>query len=62
LARVDSPGTDGPARKPRRYRLVSERVEAQSARIRRFRLARMEALPPLQQLEPVLDTRSNRKA
>ena len=42
---------------------MSDRVEAQSQRIRRFRLARMEAaLPPLQQFEPVLDTRSNRKA
>jgi len=41
---------------------VSERVEAQGARIKRFRLARMEALPPLQHLEPVLDSRSNRKA
>jgi hypothetical protein len=42
---------------------VSERMEAQSERIRRFRLARTEAaLPPLSQFEPVLDTRSNRKA
>ena len=59
---MDSPSKDGPARKPRRYQLVSERVEAQSARIKRFRLARMEALPPLKPLEPVLDSRSNRKA
>ena len=59
---MDSPSTDRPARKPRRYQFVSERVEAQGARIKRFRLARMEALPPLQHLEPVLDSRSNRKA
>ena len=59
---MDSPETDAPGRKPRRYWLVSERMEAQSERIRRFRLARMEALPQLKQLEPVLDTRSNRKA
>ena len=62
LARLDSPKTDSPARKPRRYRLVSQRVEAQTERVRRFRLARMEALPRLENLEPALDIRSNRKA
>jgi hypothetical protein len=40
---------------------VSERVEATGARIKRFRLARMEALPSLERFEPALDTRSNRK-
>jgi len=59
---LDSPEKADPGRKPRRYRLVPPGVEAQGARIKRFRLARMEALPALQQLEPVLDTRSNRKA
>ena len=62
LARLDSWKTARPVWKTKRYGLVSERVEAQTERIRRFRLARMEALPPLRQLKPVLDTRSNRKA
>ena len=62
LARLDSKKTARPVWKPKRYGLVSERVEAQTERIRRFRLARMEALPRLEQLEPALDTRSNRKA
>ena len=51
LAHLDSPTTD-PARKPRRYQLVSRRVEA-TERVKRFRLARMEALPRLDKLEPV---------
>jgi len=58
---LDSPRTDRPTRKPRRYGFVSERVEARGARIKRFRLARMDALPRLDQLEPALDTRANRK-
>jgi hypothetical protein len=40
--------TDGPSRKPRRYRLVAGRFEAQSARVRRFRLMQMDPLPRLQ--------------
>ena len=48
LARLDSPKTDGPSRGPRRYRLVADRIEAQSARVRRFRLAQMDPLPRLQ--------------
>ena len=51
LARLDSPKTDS-ARKPRRYQLVSRRFEA-SERVKRLRLARMEALPRLDKLEPV---------
>jgi hypothetical protein len=62
LARLDSWRTARPAWRPKRYGLVSERAEAAGARIKRFRLARMEALPALEHLEPVLDTRSNRKA
>jgi len=58
---LDSWRTARPAWKPRRYGLVSERVETTGARIKRFRLARMEALPPLKQFEPALDSRSNRK-
>jgi len=62
-ASLDSWKTARPVWKPKRYGLVSDRVEAQTERIRRFRLARMEALPSLKQrLEPALDTRSNRKA
>jgi hypothetical protein len=52
LARLDSPETAGPARKPKRWALVSHRVEAQSERIKRFRLERMEGLPRLERLEP----------
>ena len=59
LARLDSPKTD-PARKPRRWGLVS-RVEEQGERIKRFRLERMEGLPRLEQLTPALDIRANRK-
>ena len=50
LARLNSPRTD-PARRPRRYQLVSRRFEA-SERVKRFRLAPMEALPRLDKLEP----------
>jgi hypothetical protein len=55
LARVNSPKTD-PARKPRRWGLVSERVQTSGERIKRFRLERMEALPRLDQLEPAART------
>ena len=50
--------TEGPAAKPRRYALVSSRIESQGARIRRFRLMQMEGLPRLESLGPV-DSRSN---
>ena len=62
LAHLDSWKTARPVWRPKRYGLVSERVGAQTERIRRFRLARMEALPRLDQLEPALDSRSNHKA
>jgi hypothetical protein len=52
LARLDSLKTAGPARKLKRYQLVSRRMEARSERIRRFRLARTQALPRLERLEP----------
>jgi hypothetical protein len=49
MAHVDSPtNTDGPARKPRRYRLVMSRAEARGARIKRFQLSHMEALSRLE--------------
>ena len=47
LARLDSRKTPETAAKPKRYRLVSSRIESQSARIRRFRLMQMEALTHL---------------
>ena len=43
-ASLDSWKTARPVWKPKRYGLVSDRVEAQTERIRRFRLARMEAI------------------
>jgi hypothetical protein len=53
LARLDSRKPTAAAdRKPKRYRLVADRVEAHGARIKRFRLAQMEAL------SVALDTRS----
>jgi hypothetical protein len=57
LARLDSWKTARPVWKTKRYGLVSERVEAQSERVKRFRLARMEALPRLENLEPAARTR-----
>ena len=53
LARLDSrkPSSDR-ARKAKRYRLVASRVEAKGMRIKRFRLAQMDALTV------ALDTRS----
>jgi hypothetical protein len=45
---LDSPNTAGPAGKPKRYRLVTSRVEAHGARIKRFRLMQMEALSRLE--------------
>ena len=48
LARLDSRKTEGTARKPKRYRLVSSRFESQGARIRRLRLMQMEALAHLE--------------
>jgi hypothetical protein len=56
---LDSPNT-GLARKPKRYRLVSSRIEAQGARIKRFSLSQMEGLPRLERLEPA--TRTSRPA
>ncbi len=55
---MNSRNTEGPAAKPKRYGLVSSRMEAQGARIKRFRLTQMEGLRHLERLEPV-DTRSN---
>jgi len=53
LARVDSrKPSAAPDRKPKRYRLVVDRVEARGARIKRIRLAQMDALAL------ALDTRS----
>ena len=53
LARLDSwKPTAARDRKPKRYRLVVDRVEARGARIKRFRLAQMESLAA------ALDTRS----
>jgi len=45
---LDSPSQDSRARKPKRYRLVSSRAEAHGARIKRLRLAQMEALTRLE--------------
>ena len=55
LARLDSPKTARPVRKPNRWGLVS-RVEARGERIKRFRLERMETLPRLETLEPTART------
>jgi len=55
LARLDSRKTPGPTRKPKRYRLVSSRIESQGARVKRFRLMQMEALA---RLEPAARTTS----
>ena len=53
LARLDSrKPTTAPEKKPKRYRLVADRVEAQGVRVKRFRLAQMDALAL------ALDTRS----
>jgi hypothetical protein len=48
LVRVDFRKTSRPARALKRYRLVSSRAEQRGARIKRFRLMRMEALATLE--------------
>ena len=55
LARLDSRKTAGPARKARRYRLVS-RLDDEAARIKRFSLSRTVGLPRLERLEPAART------
>ena len=45
---LDSTKTDGPDRMAKRYRLVSSAAEAHGARIKRFRLAKMDALARLE--------------
>jgi hypothetical protein len=45
---LDFAKTDGPAPKAERYRLVASRVETHGARIKRFRLAKMDALARLE--------------
>ena len=53
LARLDSrKPSAAPETKPKRYRLVASRMEARGVRVRRFRLAQMDALAL------ALDTRS----
>ena len=53
LARLDSrKPSSAPDRKPKRYRLVADRVEAHGARVKLLRLAQMDALTL------ALDTRS----
>ena len=41
---MDSRKTNGPTRKPRRYRLAP-RLDGEAPRIRRFRLSRADGLP-----------------
>jgi len=51
LARLDSPKTEDPVGRPKRYRLVTSRVEDRGIRMRRFRLMQTDPLP---RLDPVM--------
>jgi hypothetical protein len=45
---LDSPKPQASPRKPKRYRLVASRVEAHGARIKRLRLAQLDAIARLE--------------